>query len=175
MDWFMWKGSGSSRLNTDALRLGHPWLANAAQRGFEASAPAGKAAAKIIEEPPAWNPRSERGALSEGSVNNVSYLSMAKSDDDDHAEERVRQALDLTLNCGHVTRDIWERLHVDSHLQACCNETLLEAFTEGIVEIDCGSVSEPVGCGRRLSGVRELTVCECTSACGAGVGTGMGE
>ena len=37
----MWKGSGRFRLNTDALRLGHPWLANAAQRGFDASAPVG--------------------------------------------------------------------------------------------------------------------------------------
>eukprot|EP00964_Phaeocystis_antarctica_P112118 scaffold76331_cov24-Phaeocystis_antarctica.AAC.1 len=82
---------------------------------------------------------------------------MAKSDNNDHAEGRVRQALDLTFNCGHVTRDIWKRLHVDSHLQACCDEALLEAFTEGIVEIDCGSVSKPAGCGRRLLGVRGLT------------------
>ena len=68
---------------------------------------------------------------------------MANSDDDDHAEGRVRQALDLSLNGGHVTRDIRERLDVDSHLQACCDEALLVAFTKCIVHIDCGSVSEP--------------------------------
>ena len=33
-DWLRWKGSGSNGLNAGALRLYHPWLANAAQRGF---------------------------------------------------------------------------------------------------------------------------------------------